>query len=62
MIKTEIAIENEILKYTDMELKQIPHSLEAEQGVIASIIIDYEKIIQIREILQPHHWPDSHGR
>lgn len=33
--------------------KQLPHSLEAEQAVIGSIIIDPNQIILIKELLQP---------
>ncbi len=39
-----------------MELKQTPYSMEAEQGVIASLIIDYEKIREISDILFPTHF------
>lgn len=39
-----------------MELKQAPHSLEAEQGIIASLIIDYKQISEVKEIIQAHHF------
>lgn len=37
-----------------MENKQVPHSIEAEQAVIASLILDPEKLIEVEELLQPH--------
>lgn len=45
-----------------MDLKQIPHSLEAEQGIIASLIIDYQQISEIKEIIQPHHFYNQVNR
>ncbi len=42
--------------------KQIPHSNEAEQAVIASILIDAEKLIEIMEILQPHFFYNNANR
>ncbi|WOO86928.1 replicative DNA helicase [Mollicutes bacterium LVI A0039] len=45
-----------------MEAKQVPHSNEAEQAVIASILIDYEKMTEISEILQPHFFYNNANR
>lgn len=45
-----------------MEAKQVPHSNEAEQAVIASILIDSEKMIEITEILQPHFFYNNANR
>lgn len=42
--------------------KQVPHSDEAEQAVIASILIDSEKMIEIMEILQPHFFYNNANR
>lgn len=39
-----------------MALNQVPHSLEAEQAVIASAIIDPNKIITMKERLQPSYF------
>lgn len=46
-----------------MELnKQVPHSNEAEQAVIASILIDEQKMLEISEILQPHFFYNNANR
>ncbi len=42
--------------------KQVPHSNEAEQAVIASILIDEQKMIEITEILQPHFFYNNANR
>ncbi len=39
-----------------MEIKKIPHSLEAEQSLIGSLIIDGEKIREISSIIMPYHF------
>lgn len=39
-----------------MDIKQVPYSMEAEQGVIASLIVDYEKIREISEFLMPEYF------
>ncbi len=46
----------------EMTTKQVPHSNEAEQAVIASILIDSEKMIEIMEILQPHFFYNNANR
>lgn len=46
----------------EMTAKQVPHSNEAEQAVIASILIDSEKMIEIMEILQPHFFYNNANR
>lgn len=45
-----------------MDFKKIPHSLEAEQGVIASLLIDQEKINPISEILTVDHFYTSSNK
>lgn len=44
------------------QAKQVPHSNEAEQAVIASVLIDSEKLIEIMEILQPHFFYNNVNR
>ena len=39
--------------------RQLPHSLEAEQAVIGSMIIDPNQITLIKELLQPHFFYDK---
>lgn len=39
-----------------MAINQVPHSLEAEQAVIAAAIIDGQKLITIKEKLLPFHF------
>lgn len=39
-----------------MNTKQMPYSMEAEQGVVASLIIDYNKINEISELLLPEYF------
>ncbi len=46
----------------DLTSRQVPHSDEAEQAVIASILIDEQKMIEIREILQPHFFYNNANR
>ncbi len=42
--------------------KQVPQSREAEQAIIASILIDSESITEVMEILQPHYFYNSANR
>ncbi len=39
-----------------VEIKKVPNSQEAEQAVIASILIDSEKLQQILEVIQPYYF------
>ncbi len=45
-----------------MELKKVPHSLEAEQGLIACLLIDCEKIKEVEEKIYAHYFYNQINR
>ena len=45
------------------DLKRTPHSLEAEQSIIGSLIVDYKCMEDLAAILRPEHfYVDKYGR
>ncbi len=45
-----------------MEIKKVPHSLEAEKGLIASLLIDCAKIKEVEEKIYPHFFYNQINR
>ncbi|MBQ8894413.1 MAG: replicative DNA helicase [Clostridia bacterium] len=45
------------------DLKRVPHSLEAEQSIIGSLIVDYRCMEELAAILRPEHfYVDKYGK
>ncbi len=41
-------------------IRQLPHSLQAEQAVLGAIIIDPEKLVEAAELSADHFYPETH--